>query len=60
MDLKRATFGIYYMSPEDHSKQLLLYSKGFEHMHPEYRVKRLTLDMLEKEKPLSFDLDGDG
>jgi hypothetical protein len=29
-------------------------------MHPEYGVKRLTLDMLEKEKPLSFDLDGDG
>ncbi len=37
-----------------------LYAKGFEHMYPEYRVKRLTLDMLEKEKPLSFELDRDG
>ncbi|MDQ1252751.1 MAG: ATP-dependent helicase UvrD/PcrA [Euryarchaeota archaeon] len=48
------------VSPEDRSKQLLLYAKGFEHMHPEYQVKRLTLDMLEKEKPLSFELDGNG
>jgi len=48
------------VSPEDRSKQLLLYARGFEHMYPEYRVKRLTLDMLEKEKPLSFELDGDG
>ena len=48
------------VSPEDRSKQLLLYAKGFEHMYPEYRVKRLTLDMLEKEKPLSFELDGNG
>jgi DNA helicase-2/ATP-dependent DNA helicase PcrA len=48
------------VSPEDRSRQLLLYAKGFEHMYPEYRVKRLTLDMLEKEKPLSFELDGDG
>ncbi len=29
-------------------------------MHPEFRVKRLTLDLLEKEKPLSFELDGNG
>jgi DNA helicase II / ATP-dependent DNA helicase PcrA len=48
------------VSPEDRSKQLLLYSKGFEHMYPEYQVRRLTLDMLEQEKPLSFELDGDG
>jgi DNA helicase II / ATP-dependent DNA helicase PcrA len=48
------------VSPEDRSKQLLLYAKGFEHMHSKYQVKRLTLDMLEKEKPLSFELDEDG
>jgi DNA helicase II / ATP-dependent DNA helicase PcrA len=48
------------VSPEDRSKQLLLYAKGFEHMHSKYQVKRLTLDMLEKEKPLSFELDKDG
>jgi DNA helicase II / ATP-dependent DNA helicase PcrA len=48
------------VSPEDRSKQLLLYVKGFEHMYQGYRVKRLTLDMLEKEKPLSFELDGNG
>jgi DNA helicase-2/ATP-dependent DNA helicase PcrA len=29
-------------------------------MHPEYRVKRLTLDMLAKEKPVIFELDGNG
>jgi DNA helicase-2/ATP-dependent DNA helicase PcrA len=48
------------VNPEDRSRQLLLYAKGFEHMYPEYRVKRLTLDMLAKEKPLSFELDGNG
>ena len=48
------------VTPEDRSRQLLLYAKGFEHMHPEYRVKRLTLDMLAKEKPVSFELDGNG
>jgi DNA helicase II / ATP-dependent DNA helicase PcrA len=29
-------------------------------MYPEYRVKRLTLDMLAKEKPLIFELDRNG
>jgi len=29
-------------------------------MRPEYQVKRLTFDMLEREKPLSFELDGNG
>ena len=48
------------VSPEDRSRQLLLYAKGFEHMYPEYRVKRLTLDMLAKEKPVSFELGGNG
>ena len=52
--------GKYDVSPEDRSRQLLLYAKGFEHMHPEYRVKRLTLDMLAMEKPRSFELQEDG
>jgi len=48
--------GKYDVSPEDRSRQLLLYAKGFEHMYPEYRVKRLTFDMLAKEKPRVFEL----
>ncbi|AKB18581.1 ATP-dependent helicase [Methanosarcina sp. WWM596] len=52
--------GKYDVSPEDRSRQLLLYAKGFEHMHPEYRVKRLTLDMLALEKPRVFELQEDG
>ena len=52
--------GKYEVSPEDRSRQLLLYAKGFEHMHPEYRVKRLTLDMLALEKPRVFELQEDG
>ena len=52
--------GKYDVSPEDRSRQLLLYAKGFEHMYPEYQVKRLTLDMLALEKPRVFELDGDG
>jgi hypothetical protein len=52
--------GKYEVSPEDRSRQLLLYAKGFEHTRSEYQVKRLTFDMLEREKPLSFELDGNG
>lgn len=52
--------GKYNVAPEDRSRQLLLYAKGFEHTYPEYHVKRLTLDMLALEKPLSFELDEDG
>lgn len=52
--------GKYDVSPEDRSRQLLLYTKGFKHMHPEYQVKRLTLDMLAMEKPRSFELQEDG
>ncbi len=52
--------GKYDVSPEDRSRQLLLYAKGFEHMHPEYRVRRLTLDMLAREKPRVFELQEDG
>ncbi|MCC4771291.1 AAA family ATPase [Methanosarcina sp. DH2] len=52
--------GKYDVSPEDRSRQLLLYAKGFEHMYPGYRAKRLTLDMLAIEKPRSFELQEDG
>ncbi len=48
------------VSPDERSRQLLLYAKGFEHMHPEYRVRRLTLDMLAREKPRIFELQEDG
>ena len=48
------------VSPEERSKQLLLYVKGLEHMHPEYRVKRLTLEMLAREKPRTFEIQEDG
>jgi DNA helicase-2/ATP-dependent DNA helicase PcrA len=48
------------VSVMDRSKQLLLYSRGFKHMYPDYQVKRLTLEMLEQEKPFSYELDVDG
>ncbi|TAH64172.1 MAG: ATP-dependent helicase, partial [Methanosarcina mazei] len=52
--------GKYDVSPEDRSRQLLLYAKGFEHMYPGYTAKKLTLDMLALEKPRSFELQEDG
>jgi DNA helicase II / ATP-dependent DNA helicase PcrA len=52
--------GKYDISPEKRSKQLLLYAKGFEHMYEEYKVKRLTLEMLAKEKPRIFELQESG
>lgn len=52
--------GKYDVSPEDRSRQLLLYAKGFEHMYPGYTAKRLTLDMLAMEKPRTFELQEDG
>lgn len=48
------------VSPEERSRQLLLYVKGLEHMHPEYKVKRLTLEMLAREKPRTFELQESG
>ncbi|MFP4655813.1 MAG: ATP-dependent helicase, partial [Methanohalobium sp.] len=42
----------------DRSRQLLLYSYGFNHLYPEYTVRRVTLDMLGKEKPKSFEING--
>jgi DNA helicase-2/ATP-dependent DNA helicase PcrA len=48
------------VTPDERSKQLLLYAKGLEHKYPEYKVKRLTLDMLAREKPRVFELQEDG
>ncbi|MBC2699767.1 MAG: ATP-dependent helicase [ANME-2 cluster archaeon] len=45
--------------PVERSKQLLLYAHGFEHMYPEYRVQKLTLELLAKEKPRVYELDGE-
>lgn len=52
--------GKYDVNPEDRSRQLLLYAKGFEHMYPGYTAKKLTFDMLAMEKPRSFELQENG
>ncbi|TFH40514.1 MAG: hypothetical protein E4G94_09475, partial [ANME-2 cluster archaeon] len=44
---------------EERAKQLLLYAHGFKHLHPEYIVRRLTLEMLALQKPRVFELNGD-
>jgi len=45
--------------PVERSRQLLLYAHGFEHMYPGYRVQKLTLELLAKEKPRVYELDGE-
>jgi len=44
--------------PDERSKQLLLYARGIEHVYPQYKVKRLTLELLNIPNPRSFELDG--
>lgn len=44
------------VNPDARSRQLLLYSKGIEHMFPEYKVKKLTLEMLDLPNPRTFEL----
>lgn len=46
-------------SPDERSRQLLLYAHGFRHLYPEYTVRRLKLELLSKEKPRVYELDGD-
>jgi DNA helicase-2/ATP-dependent DNA helicase PcrA len=46
-------------SPDERSRQLLLYAHGFRHLYPEYTVRRLKLELLSKEKPRIYELDGD-
>ena len=45
--------------PVERSRQLLLYAHGFEHMYPGYKVKKLRLELLAKEKPRVYELDGE-
>jgi len=47
-------------SPDDRSKQLLLYARGFNHLYPDYVVRRLTLEMLARDKPRVYELQDDG
>ena len=44
--------------PGERSRQLLLYAHGFSHLHPEYTVRRLSLELLSKPKPRVYELDG--
>jgi DNA helicase-2/ATP-dependent DNA helicase PcrA len=37
-------------------KPLLLYARGIEHVYPQYKVKRLTLEQLGLPNPRTFEL----
>jgi DNA helicase-2/ATP-dependent DNA helicase PcrA len=52
--------GKFEPNPDDRSKQLLLYAHGFNHLYPDYLVRRLTLDMLARDKPRVYELQDDG
>ena len=41
---------------DERSKQLLLYARGFEHSYPQYKVVRLTLELLGLPAPKTFEL----
>ena len=40
------------------SRPLLLYAHGFSNLYPEYTVRRLSPELLSKQKPLVYELDG--
>ncbi|RZN42140.1 MAG: ATP-dependent helicase [Methanosarcinales archaeon] len=42
--------------PNERSRQLLLYAHGFKHQHPEYTVRKLSLELLSKPKPRVYEL----
>ena len=42
--------------PDARSKQLLLYVRGIEHVYPQYKVKKLTLEQLGLPNPRTFEL----
>ncbi len=44
--------------PDERSKQLLLYARGIEHVYPQYKVKRVTLEQLGLPNPRTFELKG--
>ncbi|GFO96302.1 ATP-dependent DNA helicase pcra, partial [groundwater metagenome] len=48
--------GKYEPSPDERSKQLLLYARGLEHVHPQLKVKKLTLELLALPTPRTFEL----
>ncbi len=48
--------GKYEPGPVERGRQLLLYTRGIEHMYPKYRVKRLTLELLNLPNPRTFEL----
>lgn len=50
--------GKYEPGPVERSRQLLLYAHGIEHVYPKYKVKRLTLELLARPNPRTFELTG--
>ncbi len=48
--------GKYEPGPDERSKQLLLYARGLEHIHPQLKVKKLTLELLALTAPRTFEL----
>jgi len=50
--------GKYEPGPVERGRQLLLYTRGIEHVYPKYKVKRLTLELLARPNPRTFELTG--
>ncbi|MDP3104957.1 MAG: hypothetical protein Q8M95_10175 [Candidatus Methanoperedens sp.] len=48
--------GISEPGPDERSKQLLLYARGIEHVYPQYKVKRLTLEHFALPNPRTFEM----
>jgi DNA helicase-2/ATP-dependent DNA helicase PcrA len=48
--------GKYEPGPDERSKQLLLYARGLENIHPQYKVKKLTLELLALPASRTFEL----
>ncbi len=50
--------GKYEPGPVERGRQLLLYARGIEHIYPRYKVKKLTLELLNLPNPRTFELTG--
>ncbi|MBU4076397.1 MAG: ATP-dependent helicase, partial [Euryarchaeota archaeon] len=48
--------GKYEPGPVERSRQLLLYARGIEHVYPKCKVKKLTLELLARPNPRTFEL----
>jgi len=48
--------GKYEVKPDERGRQLLLYARGIEHVYPQYKVKRLTLEHLALPNPRTFEM----